>query len=185
MKHKVIVQDTASSAIGKIITKLCVKNGIKIINIARKQEHIEAMQKLGSSYSLNSASDNFFTDLQSAIDSLNPSLYVTFQGGNFPSRVFERMPNETVMCSCGNINNEKLWGYSTTDFIFKSKTIIGFQIFNYFPEMTKQEKEKTFEEILESAETYSVNIVKEYDLNEFQQAKEDYEKKYVCWKNNS
>jgi NADPH:quinone reductase-like Zn-dependent oxidoreductase len=44
--HKAIVQDVASSALGKMITKLAKKNNIKIINIVRKEENLKILKDL-------------------------------------------------------------------------------------------------------------------------------------------
>ena len=71
-KHKAIVQDTSASALGKIITKLCYKNNVKIINIVRRDENLKMLNDIGSTYTLNSTSETFWNDLNKAINDVAP-----------------------------------------------------------------------------------------------------------------
>lgn len=187
-KHKSIVQDTSSSSLARMITKLCRKNGIKIINIVRKDEYVNEFD-----ITFNSNSTNFWDNLSKAIkDEPSPSLYITYQGGNFPSRIFDRLPNNSTMCCCGNINSELLSGYSSTDFIFKGKTIIGFQVINYMAEMTEEEKQVVYQNIIEDFSVaysnnvnsdgnalensiYFTRISKEFSMQQFDEARKFYD----------
>jgi len=177
-KTKAIIQDTSSSSLGKMVTNLCLKNGFKIINIVRKEENIKFLEQIGSTYNLNSNSKDFLKILEQLIKQINPDIYITYQGGNFPSRIFEKMPNDSKLISCGNINNEKLFGFSTTDFIFKGKSIEGFQILNLLNEICEQKKTFMYESILNSMEEgnseFYTNINREYKLEDFQKGYEDY-----------
>jgi NADPH:quinone reductase-like Zn-dependent oxidoreductase len=177
-KSKSIIQDTSSSSLGKMITKICLKNGIKIINIVRKEENIKLLEEIGSTFNLNSSDKNFLQNLEKFVQEINPDVYITYQGGNFPSRVFDKMPFDSKMVSCGNINNENLHGFSTTDFIFKGKSIEGFQILNYIKEISEEEKKKMYDEVFKSVEEgepeYLTQIYKEYALEDFEKAYESY-----------
>lgn len=177
-KNKAIVQDTASSSLGKMITKICLKHGIQIINVVRKDENFKLLEEIGSKFNLNSNDKNFLSSLENYVKQLNPDLYISYQGGNLPSRVFDKMPFDSKMVSCGNINNEKLFGFSTTDFIFKGKSIEGFQILNYLKEISDQRKKELYDEVLKSVEAGEpellTQIYKEYALEDFEKAYEDY-----------
>ena len=177
--HKAIIQDTASSALGKMITKLCVKNGIKIINIVRKQDNVQMMNDLGSSYTLNFNSNDFWKTLPTVVQELSPSLYITYQGGYFPSQVFDKLPMKSVMCCCGNINNELLSGYSSTDFIFKGKIITGFQVLKHLDKLSAEEKSNIYNSIIQDISNgdniYYTQISKEFKFSEWDEARKFYE----------
>lgn len=180
-KTRAIIQDTSSSSLGKMITKICLKENIKIINIVRKDENLKLLEEIGSTKNLNSNNSNFISNLEQYIQELNPDIYITYQGGNLPSRIIDKMPNNSRMVCCGNINNQKLEGFSTTDFIFKGKVIEGFQILNYLSEISTSEKENLYNYIIQSfsvnnSELYT-NILKEYNLK-------DFELGYEVYKNN-
>jgi NADPH2:quinone reductase len=177
-KTRAIVQDTSSSALGKMISKLCIKDNIKIINIVRKENNIKILQELGSEIILNSTSENFLKNFENFSKEINPDIYITYQGGNFPSRIFNLMPNDSKMISCGNINNENLNGFSTTDFIFKGKTIEGFQVLNYMKEISNDKKENLFDYVKNSLivgnREFITDINKEFSLKDYEKAIELY-----------
>jgi NADPH2:quinone reductase len=177
-KTNAIVQDTSSSAIGKMITKLCKLNKIKIINIVRKEENIKLLEDLGSEYNLNSNGKDFSKNFENFAKEINPDIYLTYQGGNFPSRIFSMMPNDSKMVSIGNINNEKLNGFSTTEFIFKGKSIEGFQVLDYMNEITKNQKENLMNYVKNSLANgegeFKTDFNKEFSLKEYEKAFELY-----------
>jgi NADPH:quinone reductase-like Zn-dependent oxidoreductase len=178
-EHNTIVQDTASSALGKMITKMCVKNGIKILNVVRRDENIECLNKIGSSVTLNSTSSSFKKDLEDAVKNLKPSLYLTYQGGSLPATIFDKLPDNSAMCSCGNINNQVMYGFSSTDFIFRGKKLYGFQLFNYLKEISEKQREFYYCYILENISrdnsTIKTEIAKIFKLSEFEEARKFYE----------
>ena len=161
-----------------MITKLCIKNNIKIINIVRKDENFKLLEDIGSGNNLNSNSKEFAKSLEGLIKEINPDIYLTYQGGNLPSRVFDKMPYDSRMVCIGNINNEKLNGFSTTDFIFKGKTIEGFQVFDYMKEISKEQKEDLINYVKNSLANgeceFKTNIHKEFSLKEYSEAFELY-----------
>ena len=171
--RKVVLQDTASGALGTIVTKLCVKNGIEIINICRKEENLSNLAKAGSKHNFASDSKTFLTDLKQVILDLKPDLYLTYTGGNFPSKVFDLLPNDSQMCNLGNMSGQDLDGFSSTDFIFKGKYITGWSIFNFAVEYSGGMK-KLLEELRDSfnrgENTYDTFIVKEFSLKDVKEA---------------
>lgn len=176
---KAVVIDTASSSLGKMLIKICKQLGIKMINIVRRADTVSIIEKQGSTHNLNSSDPEFLKHLQSMIDELNPSHYFSFQGGNLPSRVFDKMPYHSTMVCLGNINNQKLDGFSSTDFIFKGKNIEGFQLWNYLLSATKDEKDELLKGILGNLNSkddlFHTDVRKEYRINQFEDALKDYE----------
>lgn len=179
-KHNCIVLDTAASSLGKMINKIAKKKNFNVINIVRREENVELLKKSCADVVFNQNSPTFLQDFSKACKELKPSLYITCLGGAFPSRIIDLMPDDSVMCCLSNINNEPLSGYSSMDFIFKGKTIIGFQLFNYLQERNDDEKRKIFysvvESISEGEEFYHTDIVEEFKFENWEEAKEKYEK---------
>jgi NADPH:quinone reductase len=179
-KHKSIVLDVAASSLGKMINKIAKKQEIKVINIVRRDESVEILKTHGSEIVFNQNSPTFFQDFSKASKEIKPSLYITCLGGGFPSRIIDLMPNDSVMCCLGNITNEALSGYSSMDFIFKGKSIIGFQLFNYLKDRNEEEKRKIFDSVIESLskgeEFYTTDIVEEFKFEQWEEARQKYEK---------
>lgn len=175
-----IVIDTASSALAKMILKLCVRHQIKVITITRNESSQKRLAEISSDFiNLNSSVSSFTKDLKAAIAERTPSLYVTFQGGNLPSRVFDALPNKAKMVSLGNIQREKMWGFSTHPFIFQEKSITGYTVFPYFTELKQSNKiDKVALEII-SDEVYSTELSEEgieFGFKEFNEGIQYYNK---------
>lgn len=179
-QYSSIIIDTASSALGKMILKLCVRHNIKVITITRSENSIERLKQISSSFiNINSEDKDFINNLKSALKEASPSLYVTFQGGNLPSRVFDILPNKAKMVSLGNIQREDMWGFSTHPFIFQQKEAFGYTVFDYFERINLDGSfQKVAEELL-SDEAYSTelsNEAEECSLADFHKGVEVYNK---------
>ena len=48
--------------------KVCIKEGVALVNIVRKQEQVDLLTKLGAKYVVNSSSESFKKDLYKEID---------------------------------------------------------------------------------------------------------------------
>jgi len=174
-----IVIDTASSALAKMIIKLCLQKQIKIITINRSESSKESMSHISNDLvNLNSSSQEFKQSLIEAIKINKPSLYVTFQGDNLPSIVFEVLPDNAKMVSLGNIQRTELHGFSTFPFIFHGKEIFGYTVFDLFERIVVDGTfSKVANEILnDKAYLTEINSSQEFKLNEFKDGVTYYQK---------
>lgn len=177
-KYTSIVIDTASSALAKMIIKLCIEKQIKVITINRSESSKEGMSQLSNELiNLNSSDKEFKQKLIEGIKINNPSLYITFQGDNLPSIVFEVLPDNSKMVSLGNIQRSDLHGFSTFPFIFHGKEIFGYTVFDLFERITK---DGTFYEVANEilnnkAYLTEINSSQEFKLNEFEEGVKYYQ----------
>ena len=173
------VLDTANSSFGKIVLKLAEKNGIKVIGIVRREDAKKQLLEISKQHIIINSSDNdFLSQLKSAIETLNPTLYISMQGGSLPAKVFELLPRKSEIVFIGNIDKQPLSGFSTSPFIFQQKKISGWSVFDYFKKIVEN---KTFQdvgkEILENSE-YEIELnpeLIEFSLSDFSKALEFYE----------
>ena len=61
--HKALVHTAAASNLGQMLNKICIKDGIGLVNIVRKGEQAEILRKLGAKYVVDSSSPSFMDDL--------------------------------------------------------------------------------------------------------------------------
>ena len=64
---KGIIHTAAASNLGQMLNKICLADGINLINIVRKEEQVALLKDQGAKYVLNSSSDSFKADLVAAI----------------------------------------------------------------------------------------------------------------------
>lgn len=65
--HKAIIHTAAASNLGQMLNRICIADGVDLINIVRKPEQETLLREMGAKYVINSSSDTFFADLTKAI----------------------------------------------------------------------------------------------------------------------
>ncbi len=89
---KAIIHTAAASNLGQMLNRICLNDGIDLINIVRKPEQVELLKSQGAKYVINSSDDNFSKDLTAAIEATGA--YVAFDatgGGELGSRIMTCM----------------------------------------------------------------------------------------------
>jgi NADPH:quinone reductase-like Zn-dependent oxidoreductase len=73
--HTALVHTAAASSLGIMLNKVCIKEGVALVNIVRKQEQVDLLTKLGAKFVVNSSSESFKKDLYKAIDATGFNTY--------------------------------------------------------------------------------------------------------------
>jgi NADPH2:quinone reductase len=79
--HKALVHTAAASNLGQMLVKLCIKDGIGLVNIVRKQEQVDLLKGIGATYVCNSSSPTFMADLTDALVATGATLAFDATGG--------------------------------------------------------------------------------------------------------
>ena len=61
--HTALVHTAAASNLGQMLVKICLADDIPLVNIVRKEEHVELLKKLGAKYICNTSDENFMKNL--------------------------------------------------------------------------------------------------------------------------
>ncbi|MDB5518139.1 MAG: putative alcohol dehydrogenase-like protein [Tardiphaga sp.] len=65
--HKALVHTAAASNLGQMLNRICVKDGIDLVNIVRSDEQAKLLRDIGARYICNSTSPTFMEDLTQAL----------------------------------------------------------------------------------------------------------------------
>ena len=65
--HKALVHTAAASNLGQMLNKICIKDGIALVNIVRSEEQAEILRKIGAKYVVDSTSPGFMDELTQAL----------------------------------------------------------------------------------------------------------------------
>jgi NADPH:quinone reductase-like Zn-dependent oxidoreductase len=65
--HKALVHTAAASNLGQMLNKICIKDGIPLVNIVRSKEQADILHKIGAKYVVDSTAPNFVGDLTNAL----------------------------------------------------------------------------------------------------------------------
>ena len=65
--HKALVHTAAASNLGQMLNKICIKDGIGLVNIVRSKEQADILHKIGAKHVVNSTAATFMDDLTDAL----------------------------------------------------------------------------------------------------------------------
>jgi NADPH2:quinone reductase len=79
--HKALVHTAAASNLGQMLNRVCIADGIDLVNIVRKTEQEQILRDLGAKYIVNSSADSFMEDLTTALKATGATLAFDATGG--------------------------------------------------------------------------------------------------------
>ncbi|HZE55199.1 MAG TPA: zinc-binding dehydrogenase [Bradyrhizobium sp.] len=79
--HKALVHTAAASNLGQMLNKICLKDGIGLVNIVRSAEQAEILHKIGAKHVVDSTAPTFMEDLTNALVETGATLAFDAIGG--------------------------------------------------------------------------------------------------------
>jgi NADPH:quinone reductase-like Zn-dependent oxidoreductase len=79
--HKALVHTAAASNLGQMLNKICLKDGIGLVNIVRSAEQADILRKIGAKHIVDSTAPTFMDDLTSALVETGATLAFDAIGG--------------------------------------------------------------------------------------------------------
>ncbi len=102
--HTGLVHTAAASNLGQMLNKICLKDGVPLVNIVRSAEQAKILTDLGAKYVVDSTSPNFQAELTDAVEATGATIaFDAIGGGKLASQILTAM--ETAL-------NRKAGAYS-------------------------------------------------------------------------
>jgi len=79
--HTALVHTAAASNLGQMLNKICLKDGIGLVNIVRSPEQAEILRRIGAKYIVDSTAPGFLDDLTGALVDTGATLAFDAIGG--------------------------------------------------------------------------------------------------------
>ena len=90
--HSALVHTAAASNLGQMLVKLCIKDGVPLVNIVRKPDQEELLRSLGAVHVCNSASPTFSSDLVETLKATSATIaFDATGGGTLTSQILSGM----------------------------------------------------------------------------------------------
>jgi NADPH:quinone reductase-like Zn-dependent oxidoreductase len=107
--HTALVHTAAASNLGQMLNKICLKDGINLVNIVRSAEQEQILSKLGAKYICNSASASFTEDLTKALAATGATIAFDAIGGG-------KLAGQILSCmeAAANLNAKTYSRYGST-----------------------------------------------------------------------
>ena len=97
--HKALVHTAAASNLGQMLNKICLKDGVALVNIVRKAEQAEILRKIGAKHVVDSTSPTFMNDLTEALAETGATIAFDAIGGG-------KLAGQILTCMEAAINRD-------------------------------------------------------------------------------
>jgi NADPH2:quinone reductase len=115
--HKALVHTAAASNLGQMLNKICLADGIGLVNIVRSQSQADVLRALGATHICDSTSPAFIQDLTAAIIATSATLaFDAIGGGPQVGQILTCMEaaakrNATVYSRYGSTTHKQVYVY--------------------------------------------------------------------------
>jgi NADPH:quinone reductase-like Zn-dependent oxidoreductase len=90
--HKALVHTAAASNLGQMLNKVCLKDGIELVNIVRKPDQEKILRDIGAKHVVNSSAPTFLEDLTKALAATGATIaFDAIGGGKLASQILSCM----------------------------------------------------------------------------------------------
>lgn len=123
-KNTTFVQNAAASSLGKQLTQLATRLGIKHINLVRKAEQVEALKSLGAEFVFNTSVPGWKEEAKKVAQELKTSVGLDAIGGVDTEVLAELLENKGTVYNYGLLSGESP-RMSSLQLMFQLKTLTG------------------------------------------------------------
>jgi NADPH:quinone reductase-like Zn-dependent oxidoreductase len=90
--HKALVHTAAASNLGQMLNKICLKDGIPLVNIVRSQDQAKILKGIGAKHIVDSSAATFHDDLVAALVATGATIaFDAIGGGKLASQILTAM----------------------------------------------------------------------------------------------
>jgi NADPH:quinone reductase-like Zn-dependent oxidoreductase len=120
--HKALVHTAAASNLGQMLNKICIKDGIGLVNIVRSKEQADILRKIGAKHVVDSKSPSFMDDLTNALAETGATIaFDAIGGGRLASQILTAMEaainrtSKAAYSRYGSNVHKQVYVYGTLD----------------------------------------------------------------------
>jgi NADPH:quinone reductase len=90
--HTALVHTAAASNLGQMLNRVCLADGIELVNVVRRPEQVDQLRDLGARHVVDSSAESFMADLVGAIRATGATLaFDAIGGGRLASDILNAM----------------------------------------------------------------------------------------------
>lgn len=118
--HTALVHTVGASNLGLMLNRVCLADGVPLVNIVRRREHVELLRDEGAEHVVDSSADSFDTDLRAALKATGATLaFDAIGGGDMASTLLaamERVASDGATFSrYGSDTHKQVYIYGSLD----------------------------------------------------------------------
>ena len=111
--HSALVHTAAASNLGQMLVKICLADDIPLVNIVRKEEHVELLKNLGAKYICNTSDENFMKNLIDCLVNTGATLGFDATGGGNEGKLAGQILSAMEVAANKNATEYSRYGSDT------------------------------------------------------------------------
>ena len=147
-----LINNSANSCVGRIISRICKFKGIPLINIVRSEEKVKECKADGDEFVLNSSDPNFLKDIQELAEQKNARTFFDSVAGSLTGDILKALPVDSTLVGYGNISGEPIGNIDGGDLRWRKKKIVGFFIPHWILELPENKANEAKEFVAKNYE---------------------------------
>lgn len=145
--HEAIIQTAAMGQIGEFIRFFSKQHNLQVINLVRKDSHIEQLKSQGEQFVININHEDFLNLLQALSRELNATVALDAVGGELTGKLLNAMPKGSEVILYGGLSGITVGQIDPLEIIFNNKILWGFNLGDWLSDLSAQELESISNEI--------------------------------------
>ena len=166
-EHSALVHTAAASNLGQMLNKICLKDGIALVNIVRSPAQAELLRSIGATYICDSSAPTFMADLTKALAETGATIaFDAIGGGKLAGQILTCMEaainqSATVYSRYGSSVHKQVYIYGGLDMapteINRSFGMIwgigGWLLFPFLQKIGREDAQKLRERVVAELKT--------------------------------
>tara|TARA_B100000886_G_scaffold115780_1_gene77874 strand:+ start:287 stop:1423 length:1137 start_codon:yes stop_codon:yes gene_type:complete len=111
--HTALVHTAAASNLGQMLVKICLSDDIPLVNIVRKQEHVDLLKELGAKYICNTSDEDFMKCLIDCLAETGATLGFDATGGGNEGKLAGQILSAMEVAANKNATEYSRYGSDT------------------------------------------------------------------------
>jgi len=126
--HRALVHTAAASNLGQMLNRICLQDGIPLVNIVRRKEQVRILEEIGAVHVCDSSSPDFEDDLANALIATGATIaFDATGGGKLAGQILGCMEralnaNAKEFSRYGSTTHKQVYIYGGLD---RSPTVLG------------------------------------------------------------
>jgi len=173
--HKAVIHSAAASAVGKQLIRELKEEGVKSINLVRRDEYIQGLKDIGADYVLNINDPDFEANLKKIAQDEQATIALDAVGGELSGKIFDALPPGSRHLIYGGLSGSPTLKISAAS-LFAGKVLTSFRLHDHAGKLSSFEKQELGLKIQKKLKTtLKTDIVKVTGFEHVKEALEFYE----------
>lgn len=129
--ERAFIHTAAASQLGQMMVKYCQAKHVTVVNLVRRQEQVEILQKLGAQHIVDTSKEGWHLHLGALIEQLKLRLLFDAVGGDQTGHILAMLPPKSIAYVYGRLSDQPVGSIQPLDLIYRQKEVKGWLLTSF------------------------------------------------------